>query len=55
MESSDMNKYESEQLDAIGKWKLEEPSVLAKAFGAVAKPVAWLVQKMIPQGAIVVP
>lgn len=52
IDCSKMIGYEFEQFNAIEKWKLEEPSVLTKAFGTVAKPVTWLVQKIIPQGAI---
>jgi uncharacterized protein (DUF697 family) len=44
--------YESKQLAAINDWKTEEPSVLSKATGIVAAPLAWLVQKVIPEKAI---
>lgn len=47
-----MDKYESEQYNAIQDWKKSEPSVLAKAFGVVAKPVSWLVKIVIPRGVI---
>ena len=44
--------YESAQVTAITDWKKEEPSVLSKATGVVAAPLAWLVQKVIPEKAI---
>lgn len=44
--------YESGQVTAINEWKKEEPSVLSKASGAVAAPLAWLVQKVVPEKAI---
>jgi uncharacterized protein (DUF697 family) len=44
--------YESAQVTAIKAWKKEEPSVLSKATGVVAAPLAWLVQKVIPEKAI---
>jgi hypothetical protein len=44
--------YESEQLRAIEAWKKEEPSVVNKALGLVVEPLAWLVQKVVPESAI---
>ncbi len=44
--------YESEQVDAIGVWKNEEPGVVNKAIGFVTYPVTWLIQRIIPDTAI---
>ncbi|KIL47031.1 EcsC family protein [Jeotgalibacillus campisalis] len=44
--------YEKEQLEHINKWKNEEPSVLNQAYGAVLKPVSWVVEKVVPEMAI---
>lgn len=47
-----LNEYELSQLQLINDWKKEEPSVIAKAFGILFKPVEWLVEKVIPTKAI---
>ena len=44
--------YEREQIRAIEQWKAEEPGVVSKAFGIVVKPLAWLVQKVVPEAAV---
>ncbi|MGD6844671.1 EcsC family protein [Bacillus infantis] len=44
--------YEKQQIELINNWKNEKPSVLDQAFGAVLKPVAWAVEKVIPDKAI---
>ncbi len=44
--------YEKKQVAEIKKWKKEEPGVVNKAFGLVIEPLAWLVQKVVPQAAI---
>ena len=47
-----MTKYEKEQADAIEKWKKEEPGVVSQAFGFVIEPLAWLVNKVVPEKAV---
>lgn len=47
-----LTKYEQEQLDAIEKWKTDEPGVMSKAFGFVIEPLAWLVNKVVPARAV---
>ncbi len=44
--------YEKKQVTEIRKWKEEEPGVVNKVFGLVIEPLAWLVQKVVPQAAI---
>lgn len=50
--SSNPNPYESQQVEEIRSWKTEEPGVVGKAVGFVTAPVAWLVNKLIPDAAI---
>jgi hypothetical protein len=56
MESSDdlrpVTPYEKTQVAEIKKWKAEEPSVASKALGVVIEPLAWLVQKVVPEAAM---
>ncbi len=47
-----LNDYEQAQIRAIREWKNEEPGVVSKAVGFVLAPVAWLVNKLIPQAAM---
>lgn len=47
-----LTKYEQEQVDAIEKWKREEPGVVSQAFGVAIEPLAWLVNKVIPEKAV---
>lgn len=47
-----MTKYEKEQVDAIKKWKKEEPSVVSQTFGFAIEPLAWLVNKVVPEKAV---
>ena len=44
--------YEKTQISEIEKWKVEEPTVVSKAFGIALTPVTWLINKIIPQAAI---
>jgi hypothetical protein len=46
------SKYEIQQASEIQDWKREEPSVAAKAIGFVVEPMAWLVNKVVPESAI---
>lgn len=48
----ELTKYEKEQLRAIEEWKKQEPEVVSKAFGIVVEPLAWLVNKVVPEAAI---
>ena len=47
-----LTKYEKEQVDAIEKWKKEEPGVVSRAVGFVIEPLAWLVNKVVPEKAV---
>lgn len=47
-----LSKYEKEQLEAIERWKKEEPGVINKAFGLTVEPLAWMVNKVVPEAAI---
>lgn len=47
-----MTEYENEQLNEIKLWKEEKPTVVSQAIGMVVKPLAWAVNKIIPQKAI---
>lgn len=44
--------YENKQVELIKIWKNEEPGVISKTFGIVVEPMAWLVQKIVPDAAI---
>lgn len=44
--------YEEQQIKDIRLWKAEEPGVISKAFGILLEPMAWLVNKVVPQSAI---
>lgn len=46
------NEYEAQQATEIVAWKREEPSVAARALGFVVEPLAWVVNKVVPQSAI---
>jgi hypothetical protein len=47
-----VTEYEQQQARDIATWKSEPPSVASRAVGIVAAPVVWLVQRVIPSGAI---
>jgi hypothetical protein len=47
-----LTKYEKQQVAAIEMWKKEEPGVVSKAFGFAIEPLAWLVNKVVPEAAI---
>jgi hypothetical protein len=47
-----LTKYEKEQVDAIEKWKEEEPGVVSQTFGVIIEPLAWLVNKVVPAKAV---
>lgn len=47
-----LTKYESNQVQAIREWKADEPSVVSKAFGVALSPVTWVINKLIPESAI---
>jgi hypothetical protein len=48
----ELNEYERAQVRAIADWKKEEPGVVSQAFGIIVEPLAWLVQKVVPESAI---
>ena len=52
MGNENLSQYEKVQLKAIQAWRKEEPGVVAKAFGLILEPAAWLIRKIIPQKAI---
>lgn len=47
-----MTPYEEEQIDQVQAWKAEEPGVADRTLGFVVKPLAWLVQKVVPPAAM---
>lgn len=47
-----LTNYESKQLAEIEAWKTKEPSVADKTMGIVVQPFAWMVQKLVPEKAI---
>ncbi len=47
-----MGPYEEKQVAGIRAWKAEEPGVVSQAVGFVTAPVAWLVNRIIPDAAI---
>jgi len=47
-----LTKYETNQVTEIQKWKAEVPSVVSKALGVALAPVAWLIDKIIPEAAV---
>jgi hypothetical protein len=47
-----LTKYEKDQVDTIEKWKKEEPGVVSQAFGFAIEPLAWLVNKVVPEKAV---
>ncbi len=48
----ELSDYERQQIQAIDAWKAEEPGVVSQAFGLVVEPLAWLVQKLVPESAV---
>ncbi len=44
--------YEEKQIELIREWEREEPGVVSKAIGILTQPLAWLVQQVIPDAAI---
>jgi hypothetical protein len=44
--------YEKTQIEAIAKWKKEEPGVVSQTFGLAIEPLAWLVNKVVPEAAV---
>lgn len=44
--------YEQQQIAAIAAWKADEPGVASQALGIALEPVAWLVQKLVPENAV---
>ena len=44
--------YEKRQIELIKDWEQQVPGVVSKGVGLLAKPAAWLVQKVVPQSAI---
>ncbi len=48
----ELNEYEKAQVRAIEDWKKEKPGVVSQAFGIIVEPLAWLVQKVVPESAI---
>jgi len=47
-----MSEYENKQVELIKDWEQQVPGVVSKGVGLLAKPAAWLVQKVVPQSAI---
>ena len=47
-----MSEYENKQVELIKEWEQQVPGVVSKGVGLLAKPAAWLVQKVVPQSAI---
>jgi hypothetical protein len=47
-----LSQYERQQVQAIELWNKEEPSVVSKTLGLMVEPMAWLIQKLVPQSAI---
>ena len=47
-----LSDYEAKQIELIKAWEAEEPGVVSKAVGVVTAPLAWLVQKAIPEVAL---
>ena len=47
-----MNSYEHQQLVAIEEWKKKEPSVVTQSLSKILSPIAWGVNRIIPQKAI---
>lgn len=47
-----LTEYERQQVAAIYAWKKEVPGVVSQAFGLVVEPLAWLVQKVVPEAAL---
>ena len=47
-----MTDYERAQAEAIDQWKKEEPGVVSQAFGLAIEPLAWLVNKVVPEAAV---
>lgn len=47
-----LTKYEKGQVDAIEKWKKEEPGVINQLFGIAVEPLAWLVAKVVPEASL---
>src|SRR5665648_88239 len=49
---NEMTPYEQQQYLKVQEWKVEVPGVISNAFGVLLEPVAWLIQKIVPQAAI---
>lgn len=47
-----LTKHEKVQVDAIEKWKKEEPGVVSQTFGFAIEPLSWLVNKVVPEKAV---
>lgn len=47
-----MEEYDKEQIRAIVEWKNREPSVVSQKMGALAAPLGWMVQKVVPEAAM---
>jgi hypothetical protein len=43
---------EKDQVNAIEKWKKEDPGVVSQKFGFAIEPLAWLVNKVVPGKAV---
>ena len=52
MRNSIRTDYEKKQIELIKDWEQQVPGVVSKGMGLLAKPAAWLVQKVVPQSAI---
>lgn len=48
----ELSPYEISQLAKIQEWKAEEPGVISKSLGVITEPMAWLINKIVPEKAI---
>ncbi len=47
-----LSKYEKHQVVTIEEWKKEEPGVVSQAFGVALEPLAWMINKVVPESAM---
>ena len=48
-----ISQYQRDQLHAIEQWRRDEPSVISTSLGLIVEPLAWLVQKVVPESAVI--
>ena len=44
--------YEKNQLEAISKWREQEPGIVSQTLGAVLAPLAWVAQQVVPEATV---